>query len=109
DEISEIYRQQLANPQKSLAALSEALEFRPDDYALLQKQLDLFSETKQWKKAVETIQRFVDLEQDPLRKGFYYQAAGTICRDELKALDEAIEFYNKALDNFFHEGSEQLP
>ena len=36
-----------------------------------------------------------------MRKGAYYQAAGTICRDELKALDEAIDFYNLSLDNFF--------
>ena len=63
--------------------------------------LDLYTETKQWKKVVETIERFVALESDGIRKGAYYHAAATICRDELKALDEAVDYYNQALDAFF--------
>ena len=63
--------------------------------------LDLYSETKQWKKAVEIIQRFIALENDPIRKGKYYHAAARICRDEVKSLDEAIDFFNQALDSFF--------
>jgi tetratricopeptide (TPR) repeat protein len=65
--------------------------------------LDIYTETKQWKKVVETIQRFIDLETDAVRRGSYYLAAGTIARDELKASDEAIDYYNLALDNFFGE------
>ena len=101
DEIGGIYRERLANPQKATAAYNEALEVSPNDHQLMQKLLDLYSETKQWKKAVEVIERFISLEADPLRRGPYYQAAATICRDELKAIDEAIEYYNKALDNYF--------
>ena len=41
-------------------------------------------------------------------RGAYYHAAATICRDELKSLDEAIDYYNKALDSFF-EKPEKLP
>ena len=55
----------LQNPQKATAAYLEALEVAPDDHQLLQKVLDLYTETKQWKKAVETIERFVALEQRP--------------------------------------------
>ena len=109
DEIGDIYHKRLNNPQKASAAFLEALELRPDDHQLLQKVLDLYTETEQWKKAVETILRFVELEKDPIRKGSYYQAAGTICRDKLKALDEAIDYYNVALDNFFVDGSEKIP
>ena len=63
--------------------------------------LDLYTETKQWKKVVETIERFIALENDPVRRGAYYHAAATIQRDELKSLDTAQEYYGKALDNFF--------
>ncbi len=101
DEIGSIYHDQLSNPQKSISSYLEALDVRGDDHQLLQKVLDLYTETEQWKKAVETIERFIELERDPIRKGSYYQAAGLICRDKLKALDEAIEYFNKALDNFF--------
>ena len=71
--------------------------------------LDLYTETKQWKKAVETIERFVALEPDPLRKGAYYHAAATLCRDELKSLDEAVDYYNSALDSFFAQPEQARP
>ncbi|HEY5946714.1 MAG TPA: tetratricopeptide repeat protein [Kofleriaceae bacterium] len=100
-EIGSIYYEKLQNPQKATAAYLEALEIAPEDHQLLQKTLDLYTETKQWKKVVETIERFVALESDGIRKGAYHHAAATICRDELKSLDEAIEYYNRALDAFF--------
>jgi golgin subfamily B member 1 len=100
-EIGSIYYERLQNPQKATAAYLEALEIAPEDHQLLQKTLDLYTETKQWKKVVETIERFVALESDGIRKGAYNHAAATICRDELKSLDEAIDYYNKALDSFF--------
>ena len=108
DDIGGIYHDKLQNPQKATAAFLEALEISPDDHQLLQKVLDLYTETKQWKKAVETIERFIALEPDSVRRGAYYHAAATVCRDELKSLDEAVDYYNKALDSFF-EAPEKLP
>jgi len=108
DEIATIYHDRLANPQKSIAAYLDALEVAPEDHQLLQKVLDLYTEQKQWKKVVETIDRFIALESDPLRKGAYYHAAATIYRDELKSLDEAVDYYNRALDSFFA-NPERLP
>jgi tetratricopeptide (TPR) repeat protein len=108
DDIGGLYHDKLANPQKATAAYLEALEFSPEDHQLLQKVLDLYTETKQWKKAVETIERFIALEPDSVRRGAYYHAAATVCRDELKSLDEAVDYYNKALDSFF-EAPEKLP
>ncbi len=102
DQIGGIYHERLQNAQKATAAYVEALEVAPDDHQLLQKLLELYSETKQWKKAVETIERFVSLESDGPRKGAYYYAAATLCRDELKSPDEAaFDYYNKALDSYF--------
>jgi tetratricopeptide (TPR) repeat protein len=108
DEIAGIYHEKLQNPQKATAAYLEAIEAAPDDHQLLQKLLDLYTETKQWKKVVETIDRFIALESDDVRKGAYYHASATICRDELKSLDDAVDYYNKALDSFFAH-PEKLP
>jgi golgin subfamily B member 1 len=108
DEIAGIYDQKLQNPQKATAAYLEALEFSPEDHQLLQKLLDIYTNTKQWKKVVETIERFIALESDTVRRGAYYHAAATVCRDELKSLDDAVDYYNKALDNFFA-NPEKLP
>jgi tetratricopeptide (TPR) repeat protein len=103
DQIGSIYQQQLRNTPKAIAAYVEALEYTRDDHQLLQKVLELYQESKQWRKVVETIERFIELEANPVRRGQYYLAAGTITRDELKGIDEAIDFYNRSLDSFFEE------
>lgn len=101
DEIGDIYREKLANQQKAIAAFLEALELQPTNHATLQKLLDVYSETKQWKKAVEVMLRFAEIETDELLRGRYYYAAGVITRDELKSLDDAVEWFGKALDEYF--------
>src|SRR5258706_9879012 len=108
DDIGGLYHDKLQNPQKATPAYLEALEVAPEDHQLLQKVLDLYTETKQWKKAVETIERFIALEPDTVRRGADYHAAATVCRDELKSLDEAVDYYGRALDAFFSQ-PEKLP
>ena len=101
DEIGHIYHSKLDNPQKAIAAYLEGLETSPNDHSLLQKVLELYTTTEQWKKAVEVIEQFTKLEKDALRRGSYFQAAGTICRDKLKSHDQAVEYYDQALNSFF--------
>ena len=100
-EIAAIHDKRGASPQKATAAYLEALELAPSDHKLLQKLLDVYTETKQWRQAIETIRRFVALEDDLFRKGLYFHAAAMVARDELKSLDEAVAHYNNALDCFF--------
>jgi tetratricopeptide (TPR) repeat protein len=96
-QIIDIYRSKLQNPQKAIAAYLEALEFKPADHKLLHDVLDLFTETKQWKKAVEILLKLAGLESGKLRAK-YMEAAGNITNYELHAADDAIELYNQALD-----------
>jgi tetratricopeptide (TPR) repeat protein len=103
----------LLNQMKAATAYSEALELAPENHQLLQKLLDLCIEAKQWKMALDVIERFVALETDPFKRGVYYHAAGTLCRDEMKQLDEAVDYYSCALDSFFSQpeqlDEQQLP
>jgi tetratricopeptide (TPR) repeat protein len=105
--IETIDHDRLQNPREATAVHLEAVEISSEDTQLLRKELDHYTETRQWKKAVETIKRFIALEPDPLRRGAYYHAAATVCRDELKSLDEAVDYYQKALDSYF-ESPERL-
>ncbi len=113
DEIATVYRDRLQNAQKATAACHAALELAPEDHQLLQKVLDLYIENKQWRAAVEIMERFVAIESDSFRRAAYFHAAATVCRDELKSLDEAIDYYDCALDSFFSQperlDDEQLP
>lgn len=106
--IAELYSEKLDNPQKGISAVVEALDLLPDDRTLLQRLLGLYTTTENWTKVVETIERFVALSTG-LTKGQYFQAAGEISRDKLKAHDDAIKFFNKALDAYFEKGSEGMP
>jgi tetratricopeptide (TPR) repeat protein len=101
EEIGDLYQEKLANPQKSIAAYLEALDVRPKDHGVLHKVLERYSETKQWKKAIEVMLRGAELETDPTRRGTYLYSAAVTSRDEVKSLDEAVEYFNQALDAYF--------
>src|SRR5262249_3311802 len=108
DEIGEIYFKQLNNPQKAVAAYLEALELKPQNHVLLQKLLDIYHATSQWKKLVEVELKFTEIETDPLVRGRYFYAAGVVTRDDLKSLDDSVEYFNKALDEYFA-ASDRIP
>ncbi|MBV8760871.1 MAG: hypothetical protein JO257_26490 [Deltaproteobacteria bacterium] len=101
EEVGALYQTRLQSPPKAATAYIEALELAPESHQLLQKLLDLYIDNKHWKQAVETIERFVAIEKDAFRKGLYFHAAATLCRDELKSVDEAVDYYDCALDSFF--------
>jgi tetratricopeptide (TPR) repeat protein len=96
-EIAGIYKEKLNNPQKAIAAQLEALNFRPGDRPLLHDLLELFSETKQWKKAMEILLKLAEADSGPGKARFLI-AAGNIANSELHATDEAVELYNQGLD-----------
>jgi golgin subfamily B member 1 len=79
EQIIAVYKDKLKNPQKAIAAYLEALELRPNAHHLLHDVLDLFTETKQWKKAVEILMRLAGTEKGRLRAK-YLEAAGNISR-----------------------------
>jgi len=112
-EIGGLYLDKLNNPMLAATSYSEALELAPENHQLLQKLLDLCIDARQFKMALDVIERFVALETDPFKRGLYYHAAGTLCRDEMKQLDEAVDYYSCALDSFFSQpeklDEQQLP
>ena len=57
------------------------------------------TETKQWKKAVEILLRLAAIETGRV-KAKYLQTAGQITNAELHSPDEAVELFNKALDEY---------
>jgi tetratricopeptide (TPR) repeat protein len=97
EEIAQIYKEKLNNPQKAIAAYLEALNVKPTDRQLLHNLLDLFSDTKQWKKAMEILMKLAELETGKVKARFLV-AAGNIANYELHSTDEAVELYNQALD-----------
>lgn len=97
EEIAHLYKDKLSNPQKAIAAHLEALNIKPNDRQLLHDLLELFSETKQWKKAMEILMRLAELDSGK-GKARFLVAAGNIANYELHSTDEAVDLYNQGLD-----------
>ncbi|HET6282134.1 MAG TPA: tetratricopeptide repeat protein [Polyangia bacterium] len=98
DQIAEICRTELQDPQRAITAYMAALDIRPDDRQVMHKVLELLTETKQWKQAVAILRRLADGDSGQVRARCLV-AAANILNYELNAVDEAVEVYNLALDD----------
>lgn len=103
ERIGDLYRDKLNNRPRAMSTYVEALELDGTNHRILQRLLDLQSETGQWSAAVETIGRFLAHEQDPARRGAYFLAAAEIKRTELKDKPGAFDDYEHALDELLRE------
>jgi tetratricopeptide (TPR) repeat protein len=99
EEMGDLSVQRLQDPVSALGAYLEALTLKPRSFGILHKTLELYTEQKQWRRAVETLTRLAELEKDPARRAKYFYAAAVITRDEMKELDEAVDFFSHALDD----------
>ena len=98
DECGDIYREQLNNTaegDRRLPARPSSLQ--PESHVVLHKLLELYTETKQWKKAVDDGRSSLTEIEKRLRgcKAKYFYTAAVIYRDEMRALDEAVDFFNR--------------
>ncbi|HSD91104.1 MAG TPA: tetratricopeptide repeat protein, partial [Kofleriaceae bacterium] len=103
ERIGNLYKDKLANPARAMAAYLDALELDKTSHRILQRVLDLQSETGQWKPAIETIDRFLELESDRARRGAYLLASAEIRRTHLKDQAGALDCYETALDEMLRE------
>src|SRR5262249_40539281 len=100
ERIADVLHGQLKNPGRAISTCLEALELDGANRRILQKLLDLQSEMGQWKAALDTIGRFVELETDTRRRGKYIQAMAAIRRFKLKDDGGALDEYEQALAAF---------
>jgi tetratricopeptide (TPR) repeat protein len=98
-EIADVWEKNEKNAAKTLEALEEARDLKPDDHKLLFRMMPLYQEVKNWPRMIDTIQAAIDLDPDPKRKARYYQTQGQIFRDFENDPDRALECFNLALDN----------
>ena len=97
-EIGDIWEEKLRNSIKAIAMFNEALKHKPSDRGILHKLMSLYSNTKQWQKAVDVLKRIAEFEDDAPRRARYYNSIAVIYQSEVKDYDSAIEYFNSALD-----------
>jgi tetratricopeptide (TPR) repeat protein len=97
ERLAEVHRDQRHDPLPAIAAYRAALEIKPDAHPVLHKVLELLTETKQWKQAVDVLLRLADLGEGEARARSL-EAAGNIMNYELGLTTEAVDLYDRALD-----------
>src|SRR5205085_727205 len=77
----------------------EALAHRPNDHLLLTKFLGLITEEGDWSYSLDLVQRLIDTEQDNKVRARYRHLAAMIAKDELFKGEDAIELFERALED----------
>jgi len=95
--VATIHRDRRHDPQKAIAAYRAALEVWPDERSIMHRLLELLTETKQWRPSVQLLAQLAE-QTEPEHRAPYYVAAGNILAEELHAVPEAIEAFERALD-----------
>lgn len=98
-EVGDIWQEKLNNSVKAISTYNDALQYNPHDRTLLHKLMTLYSNTKQWAKAVDVLKQIAEIEEDTVRKSRYFHSIAIIYHSEVKDADAAIEYFNKALDS----------
>lgn len=99
EEIGDAHATKLSDPVSALGAYLEAVSMKPDAHQVLHKCLDIYSEQKEWRRAMETLNAIAATTVKPARRAKYAYAAAVIARDELKDTDAAVEHFQRALDD----------
>jgi tetratricopeptide (TPR) repeat protein len=99
-EIGALWQDKAKNPQKAIQSFTEALDLKaePNANVLLMKLLALYQETKQWSRVIETVTKMSEVEKDGAKKSRYAYTVASIYNTEIKNPDEAVNWYNAALD-----------
>ncbi|MBN2574585.1 MAG: hypothetical protein JXP73_08455 [Deltaproteobacteria bacterium] len=90
-------RDELADARAALHTYFEMLSLRPDDPVTLHEVFEIYTNAREWARAVEILERLVKVETGKTRTR-YLVAMGNILNYEMRVQERAIEVYNLVLD-----------
>jgi tetratricopeptide (TPR) repeat protein len=90
-------RDELGDLRASLNTYFELLAIKPDDPVTLHEVFEVYTNAREWARAVEILERLVKVETGKPRAR-YLVAMGNILNYELRSQERAIEVYNLVLD-----------
>ncbi len=99
EDIGDIWRERLKDVGSAIGAYLEGLKLAGGSRVLLHKLLEAFTEQRQWRKAVETLDQLSAQEAAPERRARFHYTAAVIARDELGDAELAVEKFHAALDD----------
>jgi tetratricopeptide (TPR) repeat protein len=100
EEIGDIWRERIKDLGSATGAYLEGMKLAPTSRVLLHKLLEAFTEQRQWRKSVETLDQLSAIEDSPERRARFHYTAGVIARDEIRDADLAVDKLHAALDDW---------
>ncbi len=98
-EIGELYLDKLEDPPQAVGAYREALALKPDSRVLMHRCLDVYVQQKDWKQALEMLEKLTDAEPTQSVRAKLKYARAQIHRDELSENEPAVKLLTEALDD----------
>jgi golgin subfamily B member 1 len=99
EDIGDLWRERLRDVNSATGAYLEGLKLVPGSRVLLHKLLEAFTEQRQWRRAIETLDQLSALETSPDRRARFHYTAAVIARDELNDSEIAVDKFHAALDD----------
>ncbi|HUJ57834.1 MAG TPA: tetratricopeptide repeat protein [Kofleriaceae bacterium] len=99
EEIGDIWRERIKDVSSATGAYLEGLKIAPHSRVLMHKLLEAYTEQRQWRRAVETLDQLSAREESPEHRARFHYAAAVIARDELHDLELAVDKFHAALDD----------
>ena len=99
EELGDLLAQRVKDNDAALGAYLEVLQLKPKAQGVLHKILEVYTEQKEWRRAVEVLAQLADVEKDAGRRAKYRYASAVIARDELKDTELAVQSFSQALDD----------
>nr|HEX4316927.1 tetratricopeptide repeat protein [Kofleriaceae bacterium] len=99
EDIGDIWREKLKDVGSAVNAFQEGLKLAAGSRVLLHKLLEAFTEQRQWRRAVDTLDQLSAQETAPERRARFHYTAAVIARDELGDAELAVDKFHAALDD----------
>ena len=90
-------RDELGDLHAAIRTYFEMLAIKPDDPVTLHEVFEIYTNAREWARAIEILERLVKVETGKTRVR-YLVAMGNILNYELRSTERAIEVYNLVLD-----------
>jgi tetratricopeptide (TPR) repeat protein len=97
-ECADLMYQQLRDVEGAVENYHAAVALRPDDRVLLTRFVEVLTEAERWEEVLQIVLRLAELEQKPEIRARFFRTAGMLCREQLERPDQAVHFFNEALD-----------
>ncbi|MFH1437480.1 MAG: tetratricopeptide repeat protein [Pseudomonadota bacterium] len=97
--VGDILTGSLQDEEKAAKSYQAALEIEPEDRATLIKLMQIFMNLEKWQKVVEVVLNLADLVEDKRELATYYKTAASLCDQYLGRKDDALSYYELAIEN----------